>query len=487
MKPGAAKSETASYRPVSLTSHLVKTFERALKKILQNHLEVTLAFNDQQHGFRAKRSCLSQLLNHYNEILKGMEEGGNVDTVYLDFSKAFDKVDIGILCHKMRDLGIHGALAIWIHNFLTKRKQVVIANGAKSSISEVKSGVPQGTVLGPLLFLIMINDISKDISESFISIFADDTRLTKVINNEEDLESFQEDLEKLYDWAQTNNMAFNGSKFELLRYGYNDELKCATNYLTPEAEDIIEVKNVLRDLGVIVNSEATFKDHIDLVCSKVTQKAGWVLRTFHCRSSSFMKQIWKSLVQAYIDYCSQLYQPLQSGDLQRIENLQKVFTKKIPQVRDENYWDRLRILKMNSQQRRFERYRIIYVWKILEGLAPNCGLTETTSDRTGRKCIIPPVQARTRHRVKSLRYQSFQVHGPQLFNSLPKSIRNTKRCGVPEFKEKLDIYLSCIPDQPKVGSLIPSTCDQFSLSPSNSLVDQIREFQSRNSRNTIQY
>ena len=371
LKPGATKSETASYRPVSLTSHLVKTFERVLKKILQNHLEVTLAFNDQQHGFRAKRSCLSQLLNHYNEILKGMEEGGNVDTVYLDFSKAFDKVDIGILCHKMREMGIHGTLAIWIHNFLTKRKQVVIANGAKSSISEVKSGVPQGTVLGPLLFLIMINDINKDISESIISIFADDTRLMKVINREEDLEEFQEDLEKLYSWAKTNNMAFNGSKFEVLRYGHNLELQCASNYLTPEAEDIIEVKNVLRDLGVIVNSEATFKDHIDLVCSKVNQKAGWVLRTFQCRTASFMKQIWKSLVQGNIDYCSQLYQPLQSGDLQRIENLQKAFTKRIPQVRDIDYWERLKVLKMNSQQRRFERYRIIYTWKILEGLAPN--------------------------------------------------------------------------------------------------------------------
>ena len=88
----------------------------------------------------------------------------------------------------MREMGIHGTLAIWIHNFLTKRKQVVIANGAKSSISEVKSGVPQGTVLEPLLFLIMVNDINKDISESIISIFADDTRLMKVINREEDLE-----------------------------------------------------------------------------------------------------------------------------------------------------------------------------------------------------------------------------------------------------------------------------------------------------------
>ena len=147
-----------------------------------------------------------------------------------------------------------------------------------------------------------------------------------------------------------------------------------------------------------------------------------------------------------------------------------------------NYWERLRILKMNSQQRRFERYRIIYTWKILEGLVPNCGLIKTTSDRTGRKCTIPPVKSKTRQSLKSLRYQSFQVHGPQLFNSLPKFVRNTTKCGVEEFKEKLDQYLSNIPDQPKIGTLIPPTCEQFSLSPSNSIVDQVREFHRRNTR-----
>ena len=272
--------------------------------------------------------------------------------MYLDFSKAFDKVDKGILMHKMRDLGIHGTLAIWIYNFLSERKQVVIANGAKSSISEVTSGVPQGTVLGPLLFLIMINDIDENISQSIISIFADDTRLTKVIKKEEDLEKFQEDLDKIYKWAEENNMAFNGTKFELLRYGHDEELKTVTNYLTPEANDIIDVKEALRDLGIIMNDKATFTDHINKVCSQVKQKTGWILCTFQCRRTGFLKQMWKSLVQGHIDYCSQLYQPLQSGNLERIEMLQKTFTKKIPEARELNYWQRLNLLKMNSQQRR---------------------------------------------------------------------------------------------------------------------------------------
>ena len=185
-----------------------------------------------------------------------------------------------------------------------------------------------------------------------------------------------------------------------------------------------------------------------------------------------------------MDYCSQLYQPLQSTNLQRIEILQKIFTKRIPEVRDKNYWERLKVLKINSQQRRLERYRIIYTWKILEGLAPNFDITlhEPVSERAGRKCNIPKIKTKTRQSVKTLREQSFQVHGPQLYNCLPLSIRNKTKCSVLEFKEVLDNYLTLIPDQPKVGMLIPSTCDMFNLSPSNSLIDQIREYQAKRTR-----
>ena len=467
---GGVRSDPANFRPVSLTSHVIKTLERVIRKYLVNHLEIHKKLNPSQHGFRNQRSCLSQLLGHYDKILSFLEDGENVDSIYLDFSKAFDKVDIGILCHKLRSLGISGKLGVWLHDFLSNRKQFILANGSKSSQSDVRSGVPQGTVLGPVLFLILINDINSNI-ESDVSLFADDTRIIKPVKNHEDVESLQEDLEKLYHWQDENNMAFNGKKFEILRYGRNQDLKNSTSYLTPEAEDLIEVKECLRDLGIQMSDDARFSNHVDHVCSKVRQKSGWILRTFNNRSTFFMKFMWKSLVQGHIDYCSQLYFPSQSNGLENIENLMKTFTKKIPEVSHLDYWSRLRQLKMYSQQRRAERYRIIYTWKVLEGMVPNCGIEHTYSERRGRECKIPDL--RGRQAIQSLRDQSFQVTGPRLFNSLPRYIRNLKNKSKEEFKEKLDQFLASLPDQPKIGDLVPSICNQNTAKPSNSLTDVI--------------
>jgi len=478
LKPGAHRSTPSSYRPVSLTSHLVKTFERVLKKTLQNHLEVSQKINNSQHGFRRRRSCLTQLLQHYENVLKGLENGENVDTIYLDFSKAFDKVDKGILCSKMKKMGIQGKLGEWIFNFLSSRKQIILANGEKSSASDVKSGVPQGTVLGPLLFIILINDLSESSINSIISLFADDTRLTKFIKTEEDAEHFQEDLEEIYKWSRENNMIFNGTKFELLQHGKNEELKNMYNYLSPKNEELIVRKEVLRDLGVLMNEQATFQDQINKVCNTVNKKAGWILRTFNSRETNLMKTLWNQLVQGHIDYCSQLYQPQQSTNLSKIENLMKRYTKKIPQVASLNYWQRLKTLKMNSQQRRFERYRIIYIWKILEGKVQNCGvlINPNQETRRGRFCDIPPIARSASARVKSLREGTLQVQGARLFNSLPPKIRNLQKCTEAEFKEALDNYLTRIPDEPMVGGLLPPALSMVTGNHSNSLVDQIRVF-----------
>ena len=158
--------------------------------------------------------------------------------------------------------------------------------------------------------------------------------------------------------------------------------------------------------------------------------------------------------------------------MEKIENLQKIYTKKFPEVKQLNYWERIKSLKMLSQERRMERYRCIYIWKIMEGLVPNCGVEVTSSDRRGREAKVPPNKGSGR--FSSLREASFQVHAPKLFNSLPIKIRNLTKIGIDDFKFKLDKYLEILPDEPKIGEYCPSVYNQNSGKPSNSIIDHAR-------------
>ena len=237
-----SRQDQANYRPVSLTSNLTKTFERVLRKCIVTHLGVKTKLNNAQHGFRSNRSCLTQLMQHYDDVLKMLQNCDNCDSIYLDFSKAFDKVNHGILLHKMKEIGFDGKIALWINNFLENRQQQVVVNGCRSKPSTVKSGVPQGTVLGPILFLLLINDIDKNIEESKVSIFADDTRIFRAISTINCVERLQNDLELLYKWEKDNNMKFNSKKFELIRYGPNEQIKMNKLYFTPNMENVIDKK-----------------------------------------------------------------------------------------------------------------------------------------------------------------------------------------------------------------------------------------------------
>ena len=171
--------------------------------------------------------------------------------------------------------------------------------------------------------------------------------------------------------------------------------------------------------------------------------------------------------------CSQLYLPSKPGDLHKIENLQRIYTSKIPEVNQLNYWQRLTHLKMLSQERRMERYSAIYVWKILEGIVPNCGIEVLNSERRGREVSIPELKGSLK--IRTLRENSFQVRGARIFNSLPKSLRNLQRTSVDDFKFHLDKYLEKIPDEPSLPNYIPTACNLFNAKPSNSIVDQGRK------------
>ena len=455
---------------MSLTSHIIKTLERVVRKQIVAHLESNGLMDPDQHGSRQRRSCLSQLLEHHDEILRMMEKGGNVDVLYADFSKAYDKIDHFKMLEKLKQqFGISGKLGKWIKEFLQNRKQQVLILETKSKESKVASGSIQGSVLGPVLFLMYIRDISKNVKAN-IKIFVDDTKMKNVINDENDVEELQANLDRLFDWQIENNMQFNGAKFQLLRYGHNEDIKEDTLYFTDNYENIIDRYSSLRDLGVILSEDGKFKLHIEKVAMKVRQKVGWILRSFFTRNVNHLKQLWKTLVQCHIDYCSQLFMPGQLGEMQVIEKLFYNFTQKIPGIRDLDYWQRLKVLQMYSQERRMERYRIIYMWKILEGYAPNCGIEEAPlNERLGRKVKIPSLVQNGRKGIQTLRENSFQINGARLFNSLPKKIRNIKY-SQDDFKEAMDSYISDVPDQPRIGSLIPEATDRLSGRQSNSLL-----------------
>ena len=174
----------SNYRPVALTSHLVKIFEKLIVAQMVEYLNEANLLNDHQHGFRKNRSCLSQLLEHYQLILEGMENGCDVSVIYLDFCKAFDKVDHRIVLEKLSAIGISGKLLRWIGQFLLERKQIVVVDGVKSAQSKMSSGVPQGSVLGPLLFLVLISDIDSNLKVTIAASFADDTRVVSTDCNQ---------------------------------------------------------------------------------------------------------------------------------------------------------------------------------------------------------------------------------------------------------------------------------------------------------------
>ena len=478
---GKSTAHAANYRPVTLTSHLVKIFEKVLRKHVVSHLEKNNLFNNSQHGFRAGRSCLSQLLSHYDKILTLLDSGANVDVIYLDFAKAFDKLDFSVTLTKLKRLGVSGKVGQWLQSFLTSRNQSVIVNGVKSQPAPVISGVPQGSVIGPLLFLILIADIDKDITSSFLSSFADDTRVGSAIATMDDASKLQEDLHTVYNWAEQNNMEFNASKFELLRYGNNAELKQATNY-TSNVGTVIEEKSQTKDLGVIMSTTANFASHIESVADTVRDLSAWILRSFRNRTKTVMLQLWKSMVIPHLDYCSQLWNPHLTNQIKKLEDLQKSFIRRINGFHEKSYWQSLKELGLYSLQRRRERYQIIYLWSILEGQVPNIlsngtNLIKTQSDinsRLGRTIQTRPLR---NTRFSNLRFNSLPFHGARLFNRLPKDVRNITGLPKMTFKNSLDSLLSHINDEPQL--LQYSNSNQVQ---SNSLLHQKFQVQEQPNR-----
>ena len=462
-----SKLQSKNYRPVSLTSNIIKIFERVIRDHIVKYLEDNCLISNNQHGFRKGRSCLSELLAHYHDILSNLayEDAGS-DLIYLDFAKAFDKVDHDLLLKKLKCYGIEGKLHTWLTSFLTDRTQTVVVDGIYSFCSAVKSGVPQGSVLGPILFLLFVNDIGCSLSHSKIRCFADDSRLLKSIKSADDANLLQADLENVISWAQKNNMTLNEDKFELIQHHSNSRnftlfsnlpfVKFQNFYFA--GDSTIEPSDSILDLGITMQADMSFKVHISDVIKRSRNKLSWGLSVFKSRSEEVIMTFYKSLVRPIVDYCCVLWHPTHIGEIALIEGVQRTATSKISSVSHLNYWQRLQTLRLMSLQRRRERYALIYMFKILQNRVPNdIEVVFYENPRLGIKARIPPLPT-VRSQV-TLFDSSFAVRGPKLWNLLPKSINTIESFSL--FKVKLDSFILSYPDKPPVSG--------YTTSNSNSL------------------
>ena len=238
------KAKVENYRPVSLTPFYGKVLEKIIKKRIEIFLSETKLINDSQHGFLKGRSCLSNLLISQESVISSIDGGSPVDIIYLDFQKAFDKVPHDRLMAKIRGAGIGGRVADWLENWLSGRLQRVGLNGSYSEWDKVTSGVPQGSILGPLLFTIFINDLDSNVINKVLK-FADDSKLWGVVETVEERIGMQKDLDTLGEWSEINQMPFNVDKCKVMHVGKKNikvDYKLMGREITKTSEE--------KDLGV---------------------------------------------------------------------------------------------------------------------------------------------------------------------------------------------------------------------------------------------
>ena len=281
------------------------------------------------------KSCLTNLLSCQKSIVNMMDCGIPVDIIFLDFQKAFDKVPHGRLMAKIREIGVDQQLCSWIENWLSDRTQRVCIDGIYSDWAEVTSGVPQGSILGPLLFTIYINDLEQNVGNNILK-FADDSKLWGAAETTLDRENMQNDLDTLGQWSNINQMPFNINKCKVMHIGRKNlkwDYKLNNQVIASTSEE--------KDLGVYIAEN--FKPSLN--CSKASKAAnkiiGLIKRNISDRSAEGMMILYKTLVRPIIDYCIPAWRPYLQKDITLLERIQKRFTKLIDGCKTKNYSERL--------------------------------------------------------------------------------------------------------------------------------------------------
>lgn len=361
-----SKSDISNYRPISKLCIIAKLFEKLVYDQVYSALH--MSFIPNQHGFLKGRSTVSNLILFDDYITNAMESGGRVDVIYTDYSKCFDRIDHKLLIAKLELIGVRGDLLRWFISYIKNRSQAVVVSNYISSLVRIPSGVPQGSLLGPLLFLIFVNDISESFHYSKLLCFADDMKIFCTIKSNNDILNLQADLKRLDSYCERNKLDLNPSKCSVVTFTRRKLLIPASYALKGQ---LLQNKDKVKDLGVIHDSKLLFSSHIESIFAKALKALGFIMRSSRdFKRAKTFKILYCTFVRSILEYASQVWNPRYNKYIKIIESIQIKFIKylcyklRIPYSSDNyiNICKQFHILPLTIRR---EIADLVYLFKLL--------------------------------------------------------------------------------------------------------------------------
>ena len=453
------KGSVENYRPISLTSLIMKVFERCIRKELLNYCEHLI--DPRQHGFTNAKSCSTQMVPFTYDLTLTLNNKSKVDVIYFDFAKAFDSVSHDLILKKLKhEYKVDGLMLRFIKSYLQGRQQQVVIGGVASSQLKVKSGVPQGSILGPLLFVLFINDMFQCISQKTdIALYADDTKIWREIIISEDHFILQSDIDKLFAWSIRNKMKFHPSKSKVLSITNQRNMLHNLPFTIFQYRldsTYIDYVSSYVDLGVTVNNKLLWKEQCDKLVCKGNSQLGMLMRTCHFTMNKKQKRtFYLTIVRSIFEHCSIIWRPKSTNQIASFDAIQKKAIKWINGRRfdhysDLEYFNKQKELNILPMKFKFVLNDLIMYYKIINLLihiklpehftfveAEQVRYTRQTAaiinnvDKTLIKCNIRPTGGRFR--------DCFFYRTMDLWNRLPSHIRQVTNVSI--FKVKLTTFL----------------------------------------------
>ena len=427
-------TDASNYRPIALTCVMCKLMESIIKDQLLSYLLFHKLISKHQHAFITNHSTATNLLECANDWSAAINAKKHIDIVYIDFCRAFDSIVYSKLLSKLQSFGIGGNFLLWLGAFLRNRSQRVCVDNCLSDECVVLSGVPQGSVLGPILFLLFINDIDSACNcNSTLKLFADDLKIYSIFdainytNN-----CLQDSINNVCEWAAMWQFTINVRKCSALHLR-NKKPSDKCPYFIDGT--LLPDDNSVTDLGVLIDDKLSYKGHINVIVSKAMQRIGLLFRGFLCRDLTFLKKAFVTYIRPLVEYCSVVWSPCLKKYIDVLEKVQRKFSKRIPCLSSLPYKERLARLNLLPLELRRLHFDLTFYYKLFtnrSSLDIDKFFTFHTPPASSRNPMpfIQKPQSATNFLLSSFRYRSIDS-----WNSLPLHVKNSS--SLSSFKKAL--------------------------------------------------